>query len=224
MKLKTKEKRKLAILKDALAQIKLGAYQAVRGSYIRPVLGDDLVDVHDRGAELQTLIKKRVTKTKPCRVCALGATFLSSVRVFDKLKLQPGAINGDGITGGFDREKLREHVAKFFSLEELALMEASFENKPEAIYYGRDSLRGTEFGYAMNKLMSKSATYGVVPSRYCRFLGSLESGPRLQWVLRAAIFSLQEYGDIRIAGFQRYALFELATNDELHFSVAALWE
>jgi hypothetical protein len=125
---------------------------------------------------------------------------------------------------------LREHVAKFFSPEELALMEASFENKSEAIYYGRDSLRGTEFGYTMNKLMTASLTYDAsraravnAPGRYRRFLGSLDSSHRLQWVLRAAIFSLQEYGDIRIAGFQRYALFELATSEDLRHEVSLFW-
>lgn len=111
-----------AIAEDVIAQIKRGRFEARSGIYIG--LDDDNALRAHVGKELQKILPKVVTKTKPCQVCAIGSVFLSSVCKFDKFKLIYASLDEyDNISSSSMRGKVNE----FFTRSEQDAMESSFE-------------------------------------------------------------------------------------------------
>lgn len=97
-KLTAIEEKRVAVLKDALAQLKVEAFIAKAGNdYVKNYDLDDniekLCDVAEiisskgKQVELQTYMGQLVSPAKPCDVCAKGAMFLSSIRKFNNLSL-----------------------------------------------------------------------------------------------------------------------------------------
>lgn len=95
--------KRVAILKDAIAQIKLGAYDPQ--SCIGFVDGREDLDLGEifahmvnvaelltgkkpENLELRSFIDRVINKQKPCQVCAKGALLLSSIRKFNNFSLE----------------------------------------------------------------------------------------------------------------------------------------
>lgn len=87
----SKTKRRIAICKDALEQIKLGLYKVKQGTYVY-LLGD-LADKADGASYFDNLDGKTcmldaAKDGKPyCEACAKGAIFASLVRKENNVKL-----------------------------------------------------------------------------------------------------------------------------------------
>ncbi len=129
------EEKRVAVLKDAIAQIKLKAYNVRSGTgYINQDSGDldtrinALVDVcdilEDKDAskvQLNKYFDKLINKKKPCQVCAKGAMLLSQINKFNHLSLDQ-AKDGqlDSLAGGNGTYEL-------FGQENADLMEQYFE-------------------------------------------------------------------------------------------------
>jgi len=95
----TISEKRVIIAKDALAQLKLGAYKARSDNGYTPDLDDiDFESVAEactiftgkeaKDVELKSYLDKIVNKNKPCQVCAKGSLFISSVRRFNNFSLQ----------------------------------------------------------------------------------------------------------------------------------------
>ena len=80
----TKEQTKIvAILKDALAQLKAEVFVASTGIYVDWGLDGKISEIKNKKEELKKYLPELVTKQKPCEVCAKGAIFLSGIRKFN---------------------------------------------------------------------------------------------------------------------------------------------
>lgn len=97
-KLTPTEEKRVVILKDALAQIKIGAYDVrssngfvvndeLEGKIILLCEISDVISDKGKKEEFKTFIDRMINKKKPCEVCAKGALFLSSIRKFNNVSL-----------------------------------------------------------------------------------------------------------------------------------------
>ena len=95
----TKSEQRVAIAKDVLEW--LDVYGLTQGIYLSTV--ESTLDGISQN----------------CRVCALGATFLSSIRVgkeFDERKIRYAM-----------KEEMRSHLTRWFPMDQILLIEAAFE-------------------------------------------------------------------------------------------------
>jgi hypothetical protein len=130
-----KQKKKVAIAKDVIAQVKQHKYIPATGTYVGGYGGNRIVVAV---GDLQKAIRN-VSKKNPCEVCALGSAFLSTVRLYDRYTQSP-----QGLRYPQMRRKLRE----FFSSRELGAIEASFEDSISYLRVRRDSIDWTTlYGY-----------------------------------------------------------------------------
>ena len=111
----TKRERVLAIAKDVLAHLRLlsceeGSYIGVRSTEKASDAMDKLIE---KGGDAQPHIDKIA---RNCDVCALGAAFLSYVRLYDGVSVE------DVVP-----DALIEKMKTVFSAEQLMLIEAAFE-------------------------------------------------------------------------------------------------
>ena len=138
------EIKRVAILKDALSQIKLKAYdvQAATG-YVNQNNGSNLDNEIEKIAEVCEIIENKpadkvefnkyfdkfINKQKPCQVCAKGALFLSTVRKFNNLSLQEAkgydsldslARNGSKIADIFGKANI-DKMEEYFEEDDLQL-------------------------------------------------------------------------------------------------------
>lgn len=107
---------RVEIAKDVLKQLRNGNFIA-ESTYLRTRRVLDYPDAvsHFSGEEIQN----EVLKIETCNVCAIGAAFISGIRLFD------------GISGEmFDVGNAANSIGaqKFFTKSELKTMEAWFEN------------------------------------------------------------------------------------------------
>jgi hypothetical protein len=117
VKAKTKVERRIEILKDVLAQLRLEKYKATIGSYIR--LPKELyAEKLEKASAQDTLL----ACTKACQVCAKGSIFLSTVRKENKLTLDE--LHWDNYD---DTNRGTQRVIKLFGQANLDLIEAAFE-------------------------------------------------------------------------------------------------
>ncbi len=119
MNITEKQKQKIAIVRDALKQIEAEKFQPTARVYA------DLPSLYkaEVGTELQDHLKKRVTHKSPCEVCAIGAMFLSAIRLHDRFKITQ-EIKDNGEVSAI---AMKKNLGKFFSSDELKILESSFE-------------------------------------------------------------------------------------------------
>lgn len=119
-KKKTKVERRIAIIKDAIAQLKARRYRAVSGSYI--VLPKFITDVASKDplASAQKLFSK-LSSTRFCEVCAKGSLFISLVNRENELPACEIPRNDHAIT-----TRLTE--GGLFSSKNIALVEIFYES------------------------------------------------------------------------------------------------
>lgn len=113
----TKNEERIAIVKDAIAQIKAHRFIARTGSVIHNSgeIGMYSIDEDD---ELQPIFKK----AKKCVVCARGALFISAVRKFNNctLKTRQNGVN--------------KFLINWFTDKQIHIIEAKFENWDTSYY------------------------------------------------------------------------------------------
>ncbi len=136
---KIQEKR-VAILKDAIAQVKAEKYEVQAGmGYVDEGTGN-LPDFYEatqlcelftgkqaKDVELNKYLDNVITKENPCQVCAKGALLLSSIRKFNNFSLQDAADTSLNTLAGEDGG-----TYEIFGEENADKMEEYFEcNDPE---------------------------------------------------------------------------------------------
>lgn len=126
------EEKRVAILKDAVAQIKLEALVPRSGNgYVENYELDDdikmicniadIVAPKGKKTELQFYMDKLINKSKPCEVCAKGALLISSIRKYNNVSL---ADLEEEDLGGMAHRK----TVEIFGPENANLMEEYFEH------------------------------------------------------------------------------------------------
>jgi hypothetical protein len=182
-----RQKAKIAIAADVIAQIKTRRYVAETGLYIGNL------DIEGETGDLQKVIKKQVTRRNPCNVCALGSAFLSTVRLFDKFQLTEKTKDGDAVEYNAMRSKLQQ----FFTRAELGVIEASFEVSSSHLLFDSPSETSTKI---YTEFESNSNIYKD-------FLSDLDDEERLLWIMQAVI---EQDGKPTLRGFKTEMLRDLA--------------
>jgi hypothetical protein len=126
----TKAQKRVAIAKDVLKQLK--ALNVVKGTYLR-----------NYGLQLprNDQAKQHINQiSRGCEVCALGACFLSHIRLFNEVDV--GTLAGrcgetvNCVFAGSDLIDAELH--KYFTYDQLLLIEAAFEGWTGEGYEARD--------------------------------------------------------------------------------------
>src|ERR1700743_3631087 len=151
-KLSASEQR-ILIARDVLAQLAAGKYKAKSGSWVQaevPGRNYNLITEDER--ENNADLKEVFCELESCNVCALGGMFVSAVKNFNKLKFNDlhhvknyesdfdeyGICNNcgdreqdcncaDSPDGDICLEDIQDYMSKFFSIDQLKLIELAFE-------------------------------------------------------------------------------------------------
>ncbi len=124
----TKAQKRVQIAKDVIKSLNNGKLLASQGVYVtrnRPTktLGHDLFD--DKvTCGLDTVLEK----IPKCKVCALGGLFVEAVKHHND-------ITTDEITPNPWQNELHNYLNKFFSIEQLHMIEDAFEGHYYSTYY-----------------------------------------------------------------------------------------
>ncbi len=113
------DQQKVAIASDVIMSLKAKRINTNRSTY---VLFDD--DINLKSKDNQDLEVRDVIKDKKCSVCALGAMFISAIDIHDSLKVRDSLYFSSGC---FGRTAVYNYLQRFFSEEELTLIEIAFE-------------------------------------------------------------------------------------------------
>ncbi|HMT01702.1 MAG TPA: hypothetical protein PKD00_00090 [Burkholderiales bacterium] len=103
----SKEEKKVALAKDAIAQIKAGRTIPTNVTYFKSLQDEDFD------------IQKNIDKIK-CEVCALGCLFISYIKYNNKY-------NTKDLEEDLIDEIILEDLSKYFTEKELVLIELAFE-------------------------------------------------------------------------------------------------
>lgn len=119
----------MAIAQDVINSLKRGQLTAANGTWVR--VDDCLLTDTEAGTELQSLFKK---KEVTCDVCALGACFVSAVKLGNNCKLTEDAKQLDGFefydkheNGWADDTGMWKVLSRYFVRSQMALIETAFE-------------------------------------------------------------------------------------------------
>jgi len=123
MNAQEKKELRIKVAKDVLKSLNL--YKVASGE----------VFVRNNNIDLNPYLKKRNSKLiaqrlkKDCEVCALGACFLSLVKLDNKFNFFDGYDSYDDIPNGFmpDAKPFFRRLKNIFSVSQLILIESSFE-------------------------------------------------------------------------------------------------
>jgi hypothetical protein len=114
-----KARKRVAIARDVLAQLGTKIV-AITGQY----LASDL-----RQLNAADQLQKHLVKIKTCKACALGAMFVCGVQIANDLTVRDSGLDSTGRLRGIDRTRSTANVylRRFFSREQLALIESAYE-------------------------------------------------------------------------------------------------
>ena len=145
--LATLKEQRVAIAKDAIKQIKAEKFIAEAGTYL--AIEDELGC--KTGDELQKTLNKRKNKGAVCKVCGIGAAFISTVRLFDNYKIKEAELDGwdSSTTLLVEHTDMRTLLKEYFSPSQLSLIECAFEQRSEYMKsdsYKKDRKAATLFG------------------------------------------------------------------------------
>lgn len=138
----TNSEKRVAVAKDVLKQLAARKIKASPGVYLHAELKKGAPgresDGGDGYSELTGSLQDHLTtKVKRCEVCALGAAFVSYVRLFNKVNIGDetdtygGAIEGyySDLGGEINAYRPELQLKRIFSMDQLDLMEAAFEGE-----------------------------------------------------------------------------------------------
>jgi len=123
----TQAQQRVVIANDVIKQIKANVYFATNNNYIN----NSGFEGCNLKSSVQTLLIEG--KTKRCEVCALGCTFLSIIRYENNLTIKEYL---DSHLGEFSSG--RERMLKYFTKEQLGLIETAFERSTSFIIGNSD--------------------------------------------------------------------------------------
>lgn len=107
-----KDKQKVIIAKDVIAQLNANKYVASKGNWIKALVGHNLEgSVRDNFDEIES-----------CTVCALGACLLSAVKYKNELEFSD--LNNNSFT---QNSKVANLFTSIFTPSELKIIEGAFE-------------------------------------------------------------------------------------------------
>ena len=143
----TKKQMRIAIAKDVIAQLEAKKIIATPGSWTDdPKLGslDDFADIQLNKSTLDEKVVKinacdYVNKLNKCQVCALGSLFVSSVSLYNGVSWNLRPDFDDSLMHNTFENIDESPLLKYFSREQLALIESTFENNEGALYPSSDS-------------------------------------------------------------------------------------
>ncbi len=161
---KTKQQRRLEVLKDALKQLRAKKIIANTGSVFNS-LNYELDESCDANpdTDAQEIIKKLLkTEKKPiCKVCARGALLISTIHKENNFKID----HLFSTEGSFDENyNENQRLLKLFSKEQLCLMENAFEVEDigDINYYNPSwNSKGDFYGINYEHLSDKKALLSV---------------------------------------------------------------
>lgn len=119
----TKVQKRMQVLRDALAQIKIGFLKPSHSGIVLMPIKIESEDESD-GREF---LRKLKSSNKSCNVCARGSLLLASISRFDKFKT--GLLNDiECLEGSFQSDSnTDQYLLKFFNESQLMMMETAFE-------------------------------------------------------------------------------------------------
>lgn len=158
----SKAEQRVAIAKDVLAALKAQRLYACTGTWAK-IGGESPVDLEKLqvGTELQGVFNQANVS---CDACALGACFVSAVKLGNDCKLTEDAKdNGEfhfylPSDGGGDRTGMSTTLSRYFDEKQLALIECAFESGtgalglPYLMFPDDNDIvdRAMEFGYSFD--------------------------------------------------------------------------
>lgn len=144
----TKVERRLAIVKDAILQLKLDVYKTGIYGYITLPSSILVEKRNSPGEQVQPLLCN-LGKKEFCGVCAKGAIFLSTIRKEDNLLLVDLNNSGYVITDWLTKDKL-------FSRKNLDLIEAYYESSTGILEAGKITWKNLDkIEQSINKFVKK---------------------------------------------------------------------
>lgn len=126
----TPEAARVLIAQDVLDLLKQYAINPRQGCYVDCALPD-----WEQTTPLHVVLNAWLDGYNDCAVCALGAALVATVRRFDDVTIEPWVSTNVSLRGG--RSHLVEYLERFFSKEQLALIEIAFE--------GTSNIRGITY-------------------------------------------------------------------------------
>ncbi len=129
---KTLEEQRCWLAQDTINRIKAKKIDLFSGNYLKKTPN---LDHHKDSAELRDVIREQ---KEPCQGCAVGSLFLCAVDAYDRLKVE----DSEGYNSGNPIDLIVPYLDKWFSLNQLALIEAAFEGS----FYGLFCIDGYSVG------------------------------------------------------------------------------
>ncbi len=129
---KTLEEQQCWLAQDTINRIKAKKIDLFSGDYLKktPNLAE-----YGENKELRDVLREQ---KEPCRGCAVGSLFLCAVDAYDKLKVK----DATKYASGSPNDTIVPYLNKWFSVSQLALIEAAFEGS----FYGLFSVSGYAVG------------------------------------------------------------------------------
>lgn len=154
------EKKRVAIARDVLEQIRIGRYISNGGSYIDALQMKDGKDKWDMN---NLDIKSNFGKIKNCKVCAMGACLMSITKFENKLDFYDIGNEIDNL----NNEKTKILFQSIFSPEQLLLIERAFEGKSGGTTVGVNIFRLSEddFKSKINKCQKFYKKFELKPKK-----------------------------------------------------------
>ena len=144
---KKKADARVAIAKDVIATLKLNTVRACAGTYFEDNEGFDHME---EPFEAIALRMRQKYGQATCSACALGATVISAIGLYNK----PGAVGKAWKeNGGLDQHELHSVLGRWFTGIQLDLIECAFEEATHFVSGGStldDREKASAFGYEYN--------------------------------------------------------------------------
>lgn len=135
----TPSEKRVHIARDVISQLRLKRLIATPGVWLTGAGGNDLFDQGEALEKKDVEVQKILKEQKECTGCALGGMFMCAVETANKLKVkdltdfyEPTQRDiDDGDTGPelgeIDGDDAFKYLRRFFSAEQLQMIEAAFE-------------------------------------------------------------------------------------------------
>lgn len=134
---------RVTLAKDVIAQLNARRFVATLGSYVMTRGADaDRLRSSKRADDAKTVF----ADLRACEVCAVGALFLATVERHNSVAIRDVSFSADGRHIELFSEVDRAVLHRFFSPDQMALIESAFEGD---LYGDEDTVRSAiKFGFA----------------------------------------------------------------------------
>lgn len=154
----TKTQRRVAIVKDAIAQLKIGTYLTGDYGYVKLPESLQIVKSQSPDQSAQELLCD-LAPSAPCGICAKGGLLLSIIRKENEFKIKN--LVSDNVTA-----VKRLTVDNLFTAKNLFLMEAYYEGWVVHPVGCRNYLTGVGFGFTDKQLKEHQVKINKLKQKY----------------------------------------------------------